>query len=31
MKAHLQRNGAIAAILWATVALATWLILPIGH
>jgi hypothetical protein len=31
MKGHLQRNGTIAAILWATVALATWLIMPVGH
>lgn len=31
MKDHMQRNGAIAAILWATVALATWLLLPAGH
>ena len=28
---YVGRHGAIAAILWATVALVTWLVLPAGH
>lgn len=31
MKGLLHRHGAVTAILWASVALATWLLLPAGH